>query len=122
MKFISDDTIIALATAHGSAAIAVIRISGSNAIQLVEPFFFTKALTKKTLFNKPSHTAHFGLIVHQNIIIDEVLITIFKSPNSYTGQNSVEISCHGSPFIQQQLLQLFLSFGARMAQPGEFTI
>jgi tRNA modification GTPase len=122
MKFITDDTIVALATAHGSAAIAVIRLSGPNAFNCVEPFFFTKALKKKSLRNKAAHTVHFGLLVHENVIIDEVLVTIFKAPASYTGQDSLEISCHGSPFIQQQLLQLFLNAGARMAQPGEFTM
>ena len=122
MKLITNDTIVALATAHGSAAIAVIRLSGANAIQVVEPFFFTKSLKKKSLKNKPSHAVHFGLIIHQDVIIDEVLVTVFKSPHSYTGQDCVEISCHGSPFIQQQLLQLFLNFGARMAEPGEFTL
>lgn len=122
MKFITNDTIVALATAHGSAAIAVIRLSGPEAFNIIEPFFFTRTLKKKSLLNKESHTVHFGLLVHNDVIIDEVLITIFKSPNSYTGQNSLEISCHGSPFIQQQLLQLFLSSGARMAEPGEFTM
>jgi tRNA modification GTPase len=122
LKLIINDTIVALATAHGSAAIAVIRLSGANAIQVVEPFFFTKSLKKKILKNKLSHVVHFGLIIHQDVIIDEVLLTVFKSPNSYTGQDCVEISCHGSPFIQQQLLQLFLNFGARMAEPGEFTM
>ena len=122
MKFIPDDTIVALATAHGSAAIAIIRLSGPSSLNIVEQFFFTKNLKKKKLKNKPSHTAHFGLLLHQDIIIDEVLVTIFCGPNSYTGQESVEVSCHGSPFIQQQLLQLFLSAGARMAEPGEFTM
>jgi len=122
VKFVTDDTIVALATAHGSAAIAVIRLSGPNALNIIEPFFFTRSLSKKSLVGKRSHSAYFGLIVHQGVIIDEVVITVFKSPNSYTGQNSVEISCHGSLFIQQQLLQLFLSAGSRMAQPGEFTM
>jgi tRNA modification GTPase len=122
LKLITNDTIVALATPHGSAAIAVIRLSGPNAIQIVEPFFFTKSLKKKSIKNKPSHVVHFGLIIHQEVIIDEVLLTVFKSPHSYTGQDCVEISCHGSLFIQQQLLQLFLNFGARMAEPGEFTM
>lgn len=122
MKFITDDTIIALATAHGAAAIAVIRISGPSAVHIVEPFFYTKNLKKKSISDKASHTVHFGLIVQNEVIIDEVLLTLFKTPNSYTGQQSIEISCHGSPFIQQQLLQLFLNAGARMAEPGEFTM
>lgn len=122
MNFITNDTIVALATAHGSAAIAVIRLSGPGAFEIAEPFFFTKSLKKKSLLNKQSHTVHFGVLFYQDIIIDEVLITIFKGPNSYTGQDSLEISCHGSPFIQQQILHLFLNSGARMAQPGEFTM
>ncbi|PBQ30719.1 tRNA uridine-5-carboxymethylaminomethyl(34) synthesis GTPase MnmE [Sphingobacteriaceae bacterium] len=122
MKFITDDTIVALATAHGSAAIAVLRLSGPKAIHIVDQFFFTKSLKKKSLASKPSHSANFGLIIHQEVIIDEVLVTIFKGSNSYTGQDSAEISCHGSYFIQQQLLQIFLDAGARMAQPGEFTM
>ncbi|MBI2723014.1 MAG: tRNA uridine-5-carboxymethylaminomethyl(34) synthesis GTPase MnmE [Bacteroidetes bacterium] len=117
-----NDTIVALATAHGSSAIAVVRLSGSNAFKIVETYFYSKFQKKKTLKDKPTHTAHFGLIIHQEVIIDEVLITIFKGTKSYTGQDSVEVSCHGSLFIQQQLLKLFLNAGARMAQPGEFTM
>lgn len=122
MKFIPNDTIVALATAHGSAAIAVIRLSGPEAINIVDNFFFNKQLKKKSLLSRPTHSANFGLIIHEKSIIDEVLVTIFKAPHSYTGQNSVEVSCHGSLFIQQQLIQLFLSAGARMAEPGEFTM
>ncbi|MBX3165621.1 MAG: tRNA uridine-5-carboxymethylaminomethyl(34) synthesis GTPase MnmE [Bacteroidetes bacterium] len=118
----SNDTIIAPATAHGSAAIAVIRLSGEQVFDLAEQFFYTKRLHKKTLKNKASHTVHFGLLVNKGVIIDEVLITVFKAPHSYTGQNSLEISCHGSPYIQQQILQLFLNAGARMAEQGEFTL
>lgn len=122
MKFTPNDTIVALATAHGSAAIAVIRLSGPEAINIVDSFFYNKQLKKKSLLSQASHTANFGLIIHENVIIDEVLATIFKAPQSYTGQNSIEVSCHGSLFIQQQLIQLFLSAGARMAEPGEFTM
>lgn len=122
MKHVTNDTIVALATAHGSAAIAVIRLSGPQALEIVDQYFFSKTLKKKSLLKSQSHTANFGLIIHQDIIIDEVLITVFKGPNSYTGQHSVEVSCHGSLFIQQQLLQLFLNGGARMAEPGEFTM
>lgn len=122
MNFNPNDTIVALATAHGSAAIAVIRLSGPAAIATVDGFFHNRSLKKSDLLSKASHTANFGLLIHQGIILDEVLVTIFKGPNSYTGQESAEVACHGSPFIQQQLLQLFLSAGARMAQPGEFTL
>lgn len=122
MKFETNDTIVALATAHGSAAIAVIRLSGPNAFNIVEKNFYSKNLQKKQISNKDSHTLHFGLIIHQEVIIDEVLVSVFKTPNSFTGQDSVEVSCHGSPFIQQQLIQLFLAAGARPAAPGEFTL
>ena len=122
MKIEIQDTIVALATSHGSAAIAVIRLSGPNAISIVEKNFYSKKLQKKALQDKATHTIHFGLILHEDIIIDEVLVSIFKGSNSFTGQESVEVSCHGSPFIQQQLLQLFLAAGARHAEPGEFTL
>ncbi|MBA3665612.1 MAG: tRNA uridine-5-carboxymethylaminomethyl(34) synthesis GTPase MnmE [Bacteroidetes bacterium] len=122
MNYQPNDTIVALATAHGSAAIAVIRLSGPHAFEVVEKYFCSKNQNKKKLSNKATHTAHFGLIVHQDVIIDEVLVTLYKGPASYTGQDSVEVSCHGSIFIQQQLLKLFLGAGARMAQPGEFTM
>lgn len=122
MKFETNDTIVALATAHGSAAIAVIRLSGPNAFKVVEANFYSKNQQKKQISNKDSHTLHFGLIIHQQVIIDEVLVSVFKGPNSFTGQDSVEVSCHGSPFIQQQLIQLFLAAGARPAAPGEFTL
>ncbi|MBL7922376.1 MAG: tRNA uridine-5-carboxymethylaminomethyl(34) synthesis GTPase MnmE [Bacteroidia bacterium] len=118
----TNDTIVALATAHGSAAIAVIRLSGPNAFKVVEENFYTKQLKKKKIHNKASHTIHFGLIVLNDVIVDEVLVSVFKGPNSFTGQDSVEVSCHGSPFIQQQIIQLFLAAGARHAQPGEFTL
>jgi tRNA modification GTPase len=122
MKIETKDTIVALATSHGSAAIAVIRLSGPEAIKIVEKNFYSKKNQKKVLQDKATHTIHFGLIIHNDIIIDEVLVSIFKGSNSFTGQESVEVSCHGSPFIQQQLLQLFLSAGARHAEPGEFTL
>ena len=122
MKFNPKDTIIALATPQGSAAIAVIRLSGPRSFELAEKHFYTKEDKKKKLQDKASHTLHFGILKHQDIVLDEVLISIFKGPNSYTGQDSIEISCHGSQFIQQKILQLFLSEGARMAEPGEFTL
>ena len=122
MKIKTNDIIVALATAHGSSAIAIIRLSGPEVLNIVEPFIYSKTLKKISLKNKPSHSVNFALIVFQDNIIDEVLITLFKNPNSYTGQDSIEISCHGSPFIQQKLLQLFLSQGARMANAGEFTL
>jgi len=118
---INNDTIIALATASGNGAIAILRISGNSAISLVDTNF--KSVTSgKSIKRQNSHTVHLGHIVDGTRIIDEVLVTIFKNPNSYTGEDVVEISCHGSAYIQQEILQLFLRKGCRMANPGEFTL
>jgi tRNA modification GTPase len=112
------DTIAALSTPPGVGAIAVIRLSGDDAIQIVNGVFDGKDLLKQA-----SHTIHLGTIKDQNgSIIDEVLASIFIAPKSYTKENVVEISCHGSDYIIQQLIQLFIEKGARMAQPGEFTL
>lgn len=119
---LNNDTIVALATAQGTSAIGVIRLSGENAIALCDVVFATKSLKKKNLSSKPSHTIHFGVLHDNEIIIDEVLVSLFKGPNSYTGENTVEISCHGSPFIEQQIIQLFLKQGAKIANHGEFTL
>lgn len=119
---LNNDTIVALATAQGTSAIGVIRLSGENAITLCDVVFATKSLKKKNISSKPSHTIHFGVLHDNDIIIDEVLVSLFKGPNSYTGENTVEISCHGSPFIEQQIIQLFLKRGARIANHGEFTL
>jgi tRNA modification GTPase len=119
---LNNDTIAALATPHGFGAIAVIRLSGKEAIAITESVFFTKTLKPKPLHNKASHTAHFGVLADKDLIIDEVLVTLFKAPTTYTGEEIVEISCHGSVFIQQQILQLLFKQGARPAQAGEFTL
>ncbi|MDX5345743.1 MAG: tRNA uridine-5-carboxymethylaminomethyl(34) synthesis GTPase MnmE [Hymenobacteraceae bacterium] len=110
------DTIVALATAQGPGAIAVIRLSGNEAIRIVNEVFFGKNLEKQ-----PSHTAHFGTIRDGETIIDEVLVTLFVAPRSYTKEHVVAVSCHGSEYIVQQLIRLFLKHGARRAVPGEFT-
>ena len=117
---IVNDTIIALATASGSGAIAVIRLSGENAIAFCEAHF--KSVHGKILSQEDTHTIHLGHIVDGNRTLDEVLVSIFKNPQSYTGEDVVEISCHGSPYIQQEIIQLFLRKGARIANPGEFTL
>ena len=122
MNLIRKDLIIALATPQGVGAIGVIRISGPDCISLVERFFLTKNLKLKKLSDKASHTLHFGIIAHLDIVIDEVIVSLFRAPHSYTGEESVEISCHGSTFILQQVLALFLKNGCRMAEPGEFTM
>ncbi|SNY99658.1 tRNA uridine-5-carboxymethylaminomethyl(34) synthesis GTPase MnmE [Flagellimonas pacifica] len=114
------DNIIALATPSGAGAIAVIRVSGPNSIKIVDSYF--KSITGKKLNEQKSHTIHLGHIIANDKALDKVLVSIFKNPNSYTGENVVEISCHGSPYIQQQLIQLFLRKGCRMASAGEFTL
>ena len=119
-SMIEKDTIIALATPSGIGAISVIRISGEDAIDIVSKFFISKS--GKQLKNQKTHTIHLGNIVNNSQIIDEVLVSVFKNPRSYTGENVVEISCHGSSFIQQEIIQLFLKNGCRMANNGEFTM
>ena len=116
------DTIVALATPQGVGAIGVIRLSGDKAIDICNSVFGTKSLKKKDLNKQKSHTIHFGVIHDGEVIIDEVLVSLFKTPHSYTSENTVEISCHGSKFIQQQIIQLFIKHGARMANHGEFTL
>ena len=114
------DTIVALATASGTGAIAVIRISGSKAITIGSQVF--KSVKNKDITAQKSHTIHLGHIVDDQKILDEVLVSIFKGPHSYTGEDTIEISCHGSSFIQQQIIQLLLRNGCRMASAGEFTL
>jgi len=121
MKNQYQDTIIALATPAGSGAIGVIRLSGNDAIAKVNGFFQSR-YRPKDLTRVKSHTIHLGYIKDGDKILDEVLVSIFKNPHSYTGEDVVEISVHGSPYIQQQVLQLFLKNGVRHAQPGEFTL
>ena len=116
-----EETIIALATPAGIGAIAVIRLSGENAITIVANHFKSK-FGNKNLVNVKSHTIHLGSIMDGNRVIDEGLVSIFKNPQSYTGENVVEINCHGSVYIQQEIIQLFLRNGCRMADNGEFTM
>lgn len=115
-----NDTIIALATPSGAAAIAVIRLSGSKAVQMVDTSF--KSISSKKLVSQKTHTIHLGHIVEDSRVLDEVLVSVFKNPKSYTGEDVVEISCHGSSYIQQEIIQLFVRNGARIANPGEFTL
>lgn len=121
MNSISNDTIIALATSSGVGAIAVIRLSGDKAIDIVNTHFQSK-YGNKNLTNVNSHTIHLGNIIDNERVIDEVLVSIFKNPNSYTGENVVEINCHGSVYIQQEILHLFVKKGVRNANAGEFTL
>jgi len=114
-----DSTICALAT-PGHGAIAVIRISGPDAIGITESVF-QPATAGKLLKEQPPSTIHFGTIQNGEEIVDEVLVSLFRAPHSYTGEDSIEISCHGSPYIQQRILELLVSHGAEPARPGEFT-
>jgi tRNA modification GTPase len=114
------DTIVALATPAGAGAIAVIRLSGDDAITIASNIF--NSISGKILTKQKTHTVHLGHIKDGERIIDEVLATLFKNPNSYTGENVVEFSCHGSNYIQQEIIQLCLRKGCRMATAGEFTL
>ncbi len=117
---ISNETIIALATPNGLGAISVIRISGKNSIITTDKLF--KAKNKKPLSKQKSHTVNLGHILKNGNELDEVLITLFKGPHSYTGEDTIEISCHGSTYIQQEIIDLFIDNGVRVANPGEFTL
>lgn len=111
-----DDTIVALATAPGVAAIGVVRISGPKAFDIVSKLFPSKNLSLQ-----PSHTLHVGLLKEDEEVIDEVVLSLFKGPKSYTGEDTIEISGHGSPFVQEQIIKACVKHGARIAKPGEFT-
>src|SRR5215831_19294278 len=111
-----DDTIVALSTPPGVGAIAVIRLSGRQAISIIDSLF-----PSKDLLQQPGHTLHVGYLADNGKILDEVVVSLFKGPKSYTGEDVVEISCHGSPFIQQKIIEACINKGARPARPGEFT-
>ncbi len=111
-----DDTIVALATPNGVGAIGVIRLSGPKTIDIVNQLFPSKDLAKQ-----PSHTIHVGFLKDGDKVLDEVVVSLFKNPKSYTGEDVIEISCHGSPFIQERVINTIVKYGARLAKPGEFT-
>ncbi|HYM94138.1 MAG TPA: tRNA uridine-5-carboxymethylaminomethyl(34) synthesis GTPase MnmE [Chitinophagaceae bacterium] len=111
-----DETIIALATPPGVGAIGVIRLSGKNACNIINQLFHSK-----NLLNEPSHTIHVGLLKEEDKLLDEVVVSLFKAPRSYTGEDVVEISCHGSSFVLQEVIDACIRKGARLAKPGEFT-
>ncbi|WP_160713253.1 tRNA uridine-5-carboxymethylaminomethyl(34) synthesis GTPase MnmE [Chitinophaga solisilvae] len=111
-----DDTIVAVATAPGIGAIAVIRLSGPKAYDISNSLF-----PAKNLHQQASHTLHFGALTAGGKVIDEVVLSLYKGPRSYTGEDVIEISCHGSPYIQQQIIDATVQAGARLAKPGEFT-
>jgi tRNA modification GTPase len=111
-----EDTIVALATPPGVGAIGVIRLSGSKSFDIINRLFPSKDLEKQS-----SHTLHVGYLTKEDEVLDEVVVSLFKSPRSYTGEDVIEISCHGSPFIHQKVIDACIESGARLAKPGEFT-
>lgn len=111
-----EDTIVALATAHGVSAIGVVRLSGNKAIEIANSLFPSKDLMKEA-----ANTLHVGFLKDGEKVLDEVVLSLFKGPRSYTGEDVIEISCHGSPFIQEQIINACIANGARLAKPGEFT-
>lgn len=120
LKMLDQSTICAISTSPGIGAIAVVRLSGSDAISIADKVFQSPK-KGKTLKEQAANTIHFGQIIYQNEVIDEVVISLFKAPHSFTGENIIEIACHGSVFIQQKILEILVESGARLAQPGEFT-
>ena len=111
-----DDTIVALATPPGIGAIGVIRLSGPKTFEIVNDLFPSKDLSIQ-----PSHTLHIGLLKDEQLVLDEVVVSLYKSPRSYTGEDVIEISCHGSSYVLQQVISACIAKGARIAKPGEFT-
>ncbi len=114
---IGEDTIVAVSTAPGVGGVAMIRVSGPQAIEIVERCWKGKNITDFV-----SHTAHFGKIISESgDVLDEVVLTLFRGPQSFTGEDTVELSCHGSLWIQRELVSRLIRCGARPAVPGEFT-
>ncbi len=121
MTFDTTQTIVAIATPPGMGAIAVLRLSGERSLEITSSVF-RPAKKGKSLKEQKAYTIHYGSIVDGDREVDQVLVSLFRAPHSYTGEDVVEISCHGSTVIQQQLLELLVRHGARLAQPGEFTL
>jgi len=118
VNFSNEDIITAIATSPGNSALAIIRISGKNCIEITDKIF----IGKKSLVESDSHTIHYGKVIDEShAVIDDVLVSIFKAPHSYTGEESVEINHHGNPIISQQIIALLLKHNIRVAEPGEFT-
>ena len=118
MPSLENDTIAALATPVGEGAISVIRVSGSESLNVLDKIF----RGRMKLSQVPPHTIHYGKIISENDeVIDDVLVSIFISPNSYTGEDSAEVSTHSSPIIVKKIIELLISYGVRLAEPGEFT-
>ncbi len=117
---LNQSTICAISTSPGVGAIAIVRLSGEDAIRIADKIFRSPK-KGKVLVKQPANTLHFGQIVFNGETIDEVIVSVFKAPHSFTGENSVEIACHGSVYIQQKILEILVENGARLALPGEFT-
>ena len=113
------DTIAAIATAMSSSGIGIIRISGDAAVQIVDRIFFMK--NKKNLSDMPTHTIHYGHIKDGDEVIDEVMVVLMRAPKSYTKEDTVEIDCHGGVYVMKRVLETVIKYGARPAEPGEFT-
>ena len=121
MSFLKNDTICAIATASGTAAVSMIRMSGKDSHKIALSRFIRKK--KLTLDSITANRMYYGEICDSdNKIVDDVMLTFFKAPHSYTGENSVEIVCHGSPFIQNKILEILIESGARLAEAGEYTM
>lgn len=116
---VDNNIIVAISTPAGIGGIAVVRVSGKGSIELVDTVF--RASNNKRLAEQKANTIHFGVIVKEDVLLDEVLVSLFRAPHSFTGEDVVEISCHGSVYIQQNILQFMISKGASLAKPGEFT-
>ena len=117
---INQDTICAVSTAPGAGGIAVIRVSGTDAIRICDTIFVPK-IEGKNLQSQKAYTLRYGSIRRGEELIDDVLVALFRAPHSFTGEDTVEITCHGSVYIQQQILQLLIEKGCRSALPGEYT-
>lgn len=120
-SYTKNDTICALSTPPGIGAIAIVRLSGPKAIS-ISSLFFKSRKVNLSVEQFETHTAHFGYFSTENEVIDEVVLTIFRNPHSYTGDDIIEISCHGSEYVQQRILEVLIDAGARMARAGEFTL
>lgn len=116
----TEDTIAAIATAMAPSGIGIVRVSGPDAVEIADRVYRSKG-GKKKLSQVPSHTIHYGFIVDDEKVIDEVMVLIMRGPNSYTKEDSVEIDCHGGPLVMQKILNTLIKKGARPAEPGEFT-
>ena len=117
---VESDTIAAIATAPGDSGIGIIRVSGEKSIEIVDSVFSSKN-RRKRLRDCESHTIHYGYIMDQKDQVDEVLVSVFLAPKSYTAEDVIEINCHGGSLVVKRVLETVLKAGARLAQPGEFT-